>query len=242
MKRCFLLLVSLVLLTLTACDDKDPYDVPDDMVTVNLYNEDHGRTPLGNTDIYLNRDNNLVTSDYWLCDMGQVLDLGHVEENEADFNTLTSMAAADNYEGFVAFLRTDCRTFGSGTTAVATNAHYYRIWCDEWIREKKKKVGIVTNFAQYTPKAHDLPKWGAVVATLHHTAGEQSVTFVLDQRKPEVELDPAADGVLTLTADGKHGNEVTVAVNSFATEVPTGRYAIYVRKDNAFAQVWLYVD
>lgn len=61
------------------------------MATQNMMDEDHGRTLLSTTDVYIDRNHNFTTADNFICDYGQVLDLGHVEEADPDITTLTTL-------------------------------------------------------------------------------------------------------------------------------------------------------
>ncbi|MDY6258901.1 MAG: DUF5036 family protein, partial [Bacteroidales bacterium] len=80
------------LVTLAACGE-DPLDNPDDMVTINMMDENHGKTRMGTTDIYIDSSHNFKTTDYYLCDFGPVIDLGHIEDGSPDLGTLTDQAA-----------------------------------------------------------------------------------------------------------------------------------------------------
>lgn len=151
------------MLALVACSDKDPFDVPDDMVVLNMMDEDHGKTLMGKTDIYITRDMNLTSGGaYSFVEVMKAQDLGHVEENEPELNTLTDKAAVEQYGGYLAILPDDVLRFPSGKVAVIIDRPYYRIWVDDFIYEKtqagKKAVGAVVNFAQYMPVPGGLPK------------------------------------------------------------------------------------
>ena len=97
-------LLALSLVALAACNEKNPFDVPDDMVVLNMMNEDHGKTLMGKTDIYLTRDMNFTSEKYSFIEVMKAQDLGHVEENEPDLNTLTDKAAVEQYGGYLALV------------------------------------------------------------------------------------------------------------------------------------------
>lgn len=165
MKTCFqkISLMVLAVLSLAACSDKNPFDVPDDMVALNMMDEDHGKTRMGKTDIYITRDMNFTSAGaYSFIEVMKAQDLGHVEENEPELNTLTDKAAVEQYGGYLAILPDDVVRFPSGKVAILIDRPYYRIWVDDFIYEKteagKKAVGAVVNFAQYMPVPGGLPK------------------------------------------------------------------------------------
>ena len=154
-------LLALSLVALAACNEKNPFDVPDDMVVLNMMNEDHGKTLMGKTDIYLTRDMNFTSEKYSFIEVMKAQDLGHVEENEPDLNTLTDKAAVEQYGGYLAIRHDDVVRFPSGRLAVIIDRPYYRIWVDDLIFIKHDKqtecAGAIVNFAQYMPVAGGLP-------------------------------------------------------------------------------------
>lgn len=154
-------LLALSLVALAACNEKNPFDVPDDMVVLNMMNEDHGKTLMGKTDIYLTRDMNFTSEKYSFIEVMKAQDLGHVEENEPDLNTLTDKAAVEQYGGYLAIRHDDVVRFPSGRLAVIIDRPYYRIWVDDLIFIKHDKqtecAGAIVNFAQYMPVPGGLP-------------------------------------------------------------------------------------
>lgn len=161
---------------LVACSDKDPFDVPDDMVALNMMNEDHGKTIMGNTDIYIDRDMNFVSGGaYSFIEVMKAQDLGHVEENEPELNTFTDKAAVEQYGGYLAIRKEDVVRFTSGRLAIPIDRPYYRIWVDDFICEpKKQRVGAIVNFAQYVPVTGGLPNAYTEVGAV----GESAPLFV----------------------------------------------------------------
>ena len=237
------LLTALLSLSLTSCHDRDKYDVPDDMVTIKMMDEDNGKTVIGLTDIYMTRAHNLVTNDYYLVDMGQVLDLGHVEENEPDFVTLTDKAAVGEYEGYLAFLRTDLKRFPSGISGIALNAQYYRIWVDEFIEDGDKKVGATVCFAQFRPKQNNLPNWQAVAGVIDQTGGQTTVSFSVENKNVEPMLDETTEKMLTctITNAGKKQTDFQVSINPYITSSIAGTYPIYLRCGNSYTMAQIHI-
>lgn len=232
------------LVTLAACGE-DPLDNPDDMVTINMMDENHGKTRMGTTDIYIDSSHNFKTTDYYLCDFGPVIDLGHIEDGSPDLGTLTDQAAVSPDEGYLAFNRNDCMVFPSGHPAVAIGASYYRIWVDEWIKENKVAVGARVNFALYRPEQYKLPDWNEAAGTID--AGNTSITVEVRNNKKrgcEAMLDTAARGVLTVTdiTTNKKKCQFKISLTPIATPATaTGRYMLYLRTGNSYTQTLVYV-
>ena len=242
----FTLLVMLSLLS--ACGGEDPLANPRDMVSINIMNEDHGKTFMGPTDIYMTRDNNLTSAAYHLCDFGQVLDLGHIEEQEPSFNTLSNQVAVKPNEGFIAFLHSDALRFTSGKVAIAIGTSYYRMWVDDWIMEKKEKVGATLNFALFRPKAFNLPKWGEILGAVDSVDRVLTVDLInIEKKECEAMLDTLAQGRLTVEQvklKDTRKAQFKVSLNPYLA-VPlssvAGPYTLYIRCGNSYTATQLYI-
>lgn len=143
---------------LWSCNESPLFDIPDDMVVLNMMDEDHGCTLMGLTDIHISREYNFVSEQYRFIEVPKAQDLGHVEENEPNLATLTDKAAVEQYSGYLAMLPNDVLTFPSGKVAIVLDRPYYRMWVDDFIKDKEKNiVGAIVNFAQYMPERNGLP-------------------------------------------------------------------------------------
>lgn len=235
------------LLLLSGCGE-DPLANPPDMVSINLMNEDNGKTLMGQTDIYMTRNNNLASSDYYLCDFGPALDLGHIEEQEPSFNTLTDEVAVKPDEGYIAFLRTDARRFPSGKVAIAIGSSYYRILVDNWIKERKQIVGAVLNFALYRSNPFQLFKWGTILGAVDSTNRELTVNLSNKSKKEcEAMLDTLALERLTVEkvkVKDSHKVQFKVSLHPYL-DVPlstiSGPYNLYFRCGNSYTATRIYI-
>lgn len=243
MKIKYILIALLGILTasLSSCGDDRELNDPDDMVVLNMKNVDNGKTPLGNTDIFLDADNNFNTSAYYFCDMGQVLSLGHIEI--PDLLTITDKAAASPNEGYLAFPRENLYRFPSGHLAELISTDYYRFLVDSWIKESKKIVGAVVHFAQYFPEQYKLPAPGTAVGVINRSGGENECTFNLEQKNCEVVLDKACDSLLTCEVVTTKPLVARIYVNPYITagENLVGRYKIYIRYKESYTTAYLYI-
>lgn len=144
--------------TMASCDEPPLYDVPDDMVVLNMMDEDHGCTLMGETDIHITRDMNFISEQYRFIEVPKAQSLGHVEENEPNLSTLTDKAAVEQYSGYLAIRNGDVVRFPSGKVAVILDRPYYRMWVDDFIKDSAKQiVGAIVNFAQFMPDGNGLP-------------------------------------------------------------------------------------
>lgn len=228
-----------LLITLGSCvDDKDLLN-PDDMVTLNVMDEDHGRTPIGLTDLYMTADHNLVSPhDYYICDFGQVLDLGHIEEQKPSLTTVTNVAAVTPNEGYLVFLRDETLRFPSGLLALSAQTVYYRLWVDDWIKDGKQITGARMNFAQYTPDRGGVPQWDMTLATVSTAdAGGQ-----IDVEAPKGNLEAMTtrtDVIITNVQAGKRSTRVTLRLPQ---QLQPGTIPLWFRCGNTFSRTWLVVE
>jgi len=215
---------------LAACGEDYGSKNPDDMVTLNLMDEDHGATRIGLTDIYMTRSQNICSPElYYICEAGEVMDLGHFQEQDIDLTTLTNQASLKLYVGYLAMMRDATMRFPSGNLAMAASTVYYRIWVDEWIKENKQVVGAKINFAQYLPQTADLPEWGKSYLVT-------TTTTTIEVPQSDIEaMALEQDGVaVTNTEHGKKSTTISVKLPATA-----GVYPLYLRYKNTFTKVYL---
>lgn len=239
-------LLAIIALWLTACNKDDPNSLPYDVATVNMFSESYGRTLLGNTDIYISQANNFISPEkYYLVDYGQVLDLGHIEENTSQFTTVTNQAAVLPNEGYLAIERSQLRTFTSGYSAMSHATNYLRIWVKNWIKDPFVPggyKGAVVLFASFKPQKYDLPDWGSVMGTMSQSTGTNQLQFTLVPKNAEVEMDEADHERFTLdVTQTKSGTVVRVLINPSIQGSVAGKYPLYARVGSTFTKVYFNV-
>lgn len=242
MKQLYLLLLLLPLLTLaTACGDDNPLDNPPDMATQNMMIESREKTLLGQTDIYITNNLNFKSADYYFADMGQVLDLGHIEEQESDLTTITGEVAISEYEGYMAIRRDHLHRFPSNKLGIFIGSSYYRIWVDSWLKDNKKKIGAMVNYALYLPKKFELPTPFGMAGLINASQGECTLTVDVPQKDCEFDIDAAAKRFMTFATDNqKHLSRVTLSLSA-AVPAIAGRYELYVRCHNSYTTLYFEV-
>jgi len=229
-KQNLLILATLLLVAASACNNKDKYAEPDDQVSVNLLDEDNGKTLFAATDIYITREHNFVSPlSYYLVDMEKVRNLGHVEEFVSEIKTITNQVAVVEFEGYLAFKRSDCARFPSGCVGIASNALYYGIFVDGWIKKDKEKVGAVVYFSEYRPDAGSLPEWGS---TLNGTYSDGKVTVTVPQKNAEAMVQSDTGVKIASTSSEKSSTKVVLEVPATLSSVQ-----LYLRYEKAFAKV-----
>ncbi len=229
--------VAMLAVALSSCNDEDPFSLPYDMTTQNMMDEDNGKTMMSTTDAYIDRNMNITSNDYFICDYGPVLDLGHVEEADPDILTLTNQAYIQPDEGYLLFKRTDAHRFPSGCVGIASNSTYYRLWVDEWItNDNGKKTGARVCYAQYATRTFGFPEWNSTLATLR--CGESNVLAVIPQKDCEIDVDSVSRDAIELKVAGTTRKSTTVSINA----KKAGTHTVYVRYKNSFVALRVVVE
>ena len=191
--------------------------------------------------MYIDRNHNFTTAENYICDYGQVLDLGHVEEADPDITTLTNQAAVQPDEGYLLMSRESVHRFPSGCVGIAINSTYRRIWVDSWIKDGKTNVGAVVNYAQYAPRTMSLPEWGSTTATMHATAGEQSTLSVVRHKDCEAEVAAESRQAISVEVAGGTRNSTTLRL-TVQPGAAAGRHTLYIRCKNSYTTATVSVE
>ena len=224
--------------TMASCDEPPLYDVPDDMVVLNMMDEDHGCTLMGETDIHITRDMNFISEQYRFIEVPKAQSLGHVEENEPNLSTLTDKAAVEQYSGYLAIRNGDVVRFPSGKVAVILDRPYYRMWVDDFIKDSAKEiVGAIVNFAQYMPDGNGLPNMYTEVGSV---SPDKNLLVSVPTKECEAmfaEPDAAYFECITVNS-GKKSTELQVrrspgALQQMPPEMQSGTFRLYVRHARA---------
>lgn len=233
-----LLTAGFLAFAMASCDEPPLFDDPDDMVVLNMMDEDHGFTLMGETDIHITREQNFISEQYRFIEVPKAQSLGHVEENEPNLATLTDKAAVEQYSGYLAIRNGDVVRFPSGKVAVIIDRPYYRMWVDDFIKDSaKKKVGAIVNFAQYMPERNGLPDVYTEVGTV-----PQDGKLLVSVPSKECEAMPAAPESAyfecTLANSGKKSTDFEVrlrpgALQQMPAEMLTATFRLYVRNARA---------
>ncbi|MGM9869179.1 MAG: DUF5036 family protein [Sodaliphilus sp.] len=237
--NCVHLLAAFALtIAMASCDEPPLFDDPDDMVVLNMMDEDHGFTLMGETDIHITRDLNFISEQYRFIEVPKAQSLGHVEENEPNLATLTDKAAVEQYSGYLAIRQGDVVRFPSGKVAVIVDRPYYRMWVDDFIKDSaKKKVGAIVNFAQYMPERNGLPNVYTEVGAVPQD-GKLLVSVPSKECEAMVAEAESAYFECTLVNSGKKSTDFEVrlrpgALQQMPAEIQNGTFHLYVRNARA---------
>lgn len=165
MKTRLLLWTAMAALTLmtAACSKEDDFSDPEGTVTLNMFDEQNGKTLLGNSDVYINRSNNFVTSSCALMDLGKKGGLGAIAYPE--LKTLSKEMAVLPGHGYFVCKSGAVMTFDSGSCAlpISTEVDYYKMYVNSAIEREGTVVGAVVRYVLARPDTYGLPEFGSNV-------------------------------------------------------------------------------
>ena len=224
------MLIANVFLVTSCSDDDDSVDLQN-ITTLNMLNEDNGRTWLGNSDIYITDENNFSTSSCLLVELGGASGIGKVVPPKVGDGLVRKAAVLPGYL-YQAFDEETIREFPSGALAVIVGAAYYQFYVESEIMKDISNtgtavnVGAVVKYASVYPDPQDLPEYGKTVVDVTSSDNVVEMQFPAD-----VEFYYQSDDTFDVqTESGKL--TVTCNYTSYRREYP-----IYVRRGNVFTDV-----
>lgn len=182
MKISKLFLFSTVLAFVTsfvACsrDDHTPND-PVGTVTLNMLNEDNGRTVLGNSDMYIDNANNFYSRSGLLSSLGKKNGLGSISDILLIGGTNT--VAVEPGKAYQVFNNGAVKQFPSGKLALSIGSNYYNVYVVSQMKQENTVIGANVKFSLMDVPANGLPKFNLNIGTLDHlNANQQEITIEL---------------------------------------------------------------
>lgn len=164
-----------------SCSDDETGSVdPAGTVTLNMMNEENGKTTLGDSGIYIDKGQNFVAvdSNYDLFVLGKAGGLGGVAATS--FDTRAEQAAVQAGYGYAAVRRDDQLGFPSGKHALKigdSRVKYIKFYVVSPLSQADKTVGAAVKYAVVMPESHGLPEYGSTVLTIdndhYHELGQE---------------------------------------------------------------------
>lgn len=236
-----ILLMSLTLTFITGCDKND--DIPEDpanTVTLNMLNEQNGKTLLGTSDVYINKSNNFRASSDFISDAGNASGVG--VKIDPQINNLVREAAVVPGHIYQIFNKFTLLDFPSGNQAVPVGEGYYQVYVVSPITSDNVSTGAMVKYFLAYPDKKDLPDWKQDFGRLYY-AGETIEMAVPKNAECFIEehYGSGEAGVFTLsTSAGK----LRITLNKSPNHVsgPYGTYSVYIRSGNIYTRVLVNVE
>lgn len=154
--------ISIILILFTfiaSCNnDNDMPNDPNDAVTLNMLDEENGKTRLGVSDVYIDKANNFHTYSSFIADGGSAYGIGVNITPKLD-NLVYEVAVTVGHVYQVFDYRT-VYIFPSGVRAIMLGEAYYKFYVVSPITKDNKSVGSVIKYVSAYPDKKGLPEYG----------------------------------------------------------------------------------
>ena len=220
-----------------SCSKDDKTFDPADAVTLNMSNENNGKTMLEDA-IYIDDSNNFVaTDDCTIMSVGKVGGLGGVEF--ASIGHTASQVAVQSGYGYAVFHTASLMQFPSGKYALragSTSADYLKIYVVSALKKKDEVVGASVKYTVVIPKRYGLPEFGSEVVKVGAYA-DNSASLTLSTSDFEYDFN-VADGRFKVRKDGAK----LIFSPAESTYLYSGSYPLYIRIRESYTKVYVVVE
>ncbi len=233
-----ILFMSLTFLFITSCGkNNDIPNDPPDTVTLNMLNEDNGKTVLGISDVYINKSNNFRTYSSLLSDAGNASGIG--VKIEPQTGNLTQEVAVTPGHIYQVFSKRTVYDFPSGNRAVQIGAGYYHVYVVSPIAKMENSIpsGAVVKYVLAYPDTKGLPEADFRLGVLYNAGDKVEIALPQDA---ECFFEKHHGSGETEAFDVSAGNgKLTITLNKYPNNVsgPYGTYRTYIRRGNVFTTV-----
>lgn len=230
------LLLVVMLIGGVSCSDDIEVDLRD-VVTLNMTNEDNGKTIIGNSDVYINKANNFQTDTFLIAPLGKTKGIGAVIYPQATEGMVHETEVIPNHL-YQVFDEDDVMGFPSGEWAVAVDAVYYQMYVESLIADGTKTTGAKVQFVPVTLYPYGLPHNDYPIGNLTH-AGESSYNYLYED--VEYFYHDSISEVFDVRV--MNGNiRLTLKEDPTEDNGLRGDYAIYARRDHIYTKLIVSVE
>lgn len=221
---------------MTSCNNDDIADDPAGTVTLNMLDEQNGKTSLGLSDVYINKANNFRASSSLITDIGSAGGLGRIKAPVLD--NLVREAAVMHGHIYQIFDYEAIREFPSGIKAVALGTAYYQAYAVSPIQNEAGSIGSVIKYVVAYPDSHGLPEYEYKFGDVYYSGDYAFYELPKDVECfwysgiPEVFGIEIRDGQLVMQLKKTPSEYNGVA----------GNYPIYIRKGNVYTAIVVRVN
>lgn len=230
-----ILLLFLCTINFISCSGDDDAKDPSGTITLNMLNEENGKTLLGTSDTYINKSNNFKASSNYIADVGNVSGIG--VNIEPQINNLAQEIAVTSGHFYQIFDRATLRDFPSGKRAVQINAGYYKAYVVSPIVNNSIITGSVVKYVLAYPDTKGLPEYGHLIGSLNQSGEKIELALPQDAECVfEEHWGSGEEGAFDVqTAGGKL--TITLLTSPSSVIGPYGTYKTYIRSGNVFTAI-----
>lgn len=235
MKTNYLFLICALLIfapLFTSCNNDDDNTEPLGTIAINMMSEDHGKTQLGNSDVYIDKAYNFYGPSCSITSLGKKKGLQH---SKPLFNGLATKVAVEPGNAYQIFRDAAIREFPSGKRALNIEADYYNVYVFSHIIQNDAIVGANVKFALEKTPNHGLPKYNSHIGDIFSQEfNTHELIITLPTADFEVEPEFASSRYYTLDYQ-EEGNKLIVKLIDYKE---SDVFGFYIRIQESFTYVY----
>lgn len=228
----FIFLSALFLFVIACSNDNEDPEFPSGTVSLNMLNEDSGRTELGNSDVYIDSTYNFHGISCSLASIGKQNGLTNMPDPQ--IQNLNPRVAVEQGCAYQIFSDASLREFPSGKLALNIKANYYNVYVDTPIKQGETYVGAVVKFILLDVPSYGLPDFGTDIGTLDHLDGNKK-EIVLELPTSDFEYEPEFNNFFNKFEHTKSSNKLIVKLIEYE-DFPQS-IGFYIRIKNSYTYV-----
>ncbi|HBL33277.1 MAG TPA: hypothetical protein DDZ96_05585 [Porphyromonadaceae bacterium] len=220
-----------VTLSVASCSKDENTSDPEGTISVNIMNEDHGKTEIGNSDVYIDKANNFHTRYCLLSHLGKKNSLGSISAPVIE--GVSDRVAVEPGNAYQIFKNEALREFPSGKLAFNIRSDYYNMYVVAPIEKDGAVIGANVKFVLMdAPDNNSLPEYNTNIGTLSYT--NDQLTFELPASDFEVEPAFASSDYYTIEYENNN-NKLTVRLLEYKQ---SDIFGFYIRVRDSYTYVY----
>lgn len=230
MKKNFVLLILGLCLTAFAASCGDDEQVSASVASLNMLNEDNGKTLLDETGIYINSSMNFHSNSWQIVDMGMVC--GFPVKQVPNLSNLSNEVGVLSNHQYVCCASERTLTFPSHKNAYEIESKYYQMRVSSFLEKDNHQIGAVVEYMPCFLEEKNLPQNETIIGSL---AGlDDHISFDALGAEEYCFFGKAEDFSISLS-----NGHLDVALRKSPNKLygPYGKYSIFLRKGNVYTKV-----
>lgn len=228
-------LSAFIFCTASCSDDDDNFADPVGTVSLNMMNEDNGKTELGHSDVYIDNANNFCSNSCLLSSLGKKKGLGSIQDMQ--FKAGTNKAAVELGNAYQIFKSNAVMKFPSGKMALRIDSDYYNVYAVSPIKKDNAEVvGANVKFVLMDIPHNDLPEYGSAVGLIDHVR-PNTWEVAIDLPTADFEYEPTFSNVLNKLEHEKDGNRIIVRLVRY--DGYNQSLGFYIRIEDSYTYVFV---
>lgn len=198
--------------------------------SLNMLDENHGKTLLGEIGVYINGSMNFRSDNWQIVDLGTSVSLPSGQIPNLD-NLSNEISVLPNHR-YVSCKSENVLTFPSHKNAYEIGCKYYQFVVSSFLEKETSKVGAVVEYTSSLSDEKELPQKDTNIGNLFGL--DEQLSFDALGAEEYCFFEKSEDFAISLS-----NGHLKVALRKSPNELygPYGTYSIYLRKGNVYTKV-----